>query len=186
MNMNVLTSPPMSDEQFWRLSMSGDREAFGKIVERYQVLICSLAFSACGSVAASVVDSLVHCGRAGAAFVASPSIPRNLALRKSEATKSKADYMPVISKFYGIVIRMLMIRPYMAHFHAFYDNCELDRQHPPAADHSSRCAEPRSLSGSRMGLAAPARVARSLEPFEPRRGASAHPAAQVRCSLPSS
>jgi hypothetical protein len=33
--------------------------------------------------------------------------------------------MPVISKFYGIVIRMLIIRPFTAHFHAFYENCEL-------------------------------------------------------------
>jgi hypothetical protein len=33
--------------------------------------------------------------------------------------------MPVISKFYGIVIRMLVIRPFIAHFHAFYGNSEL-------------------------------------------------------------
>ena len=33
--------------------------------------------------------------------------------------------MPVISKFYGIVIRMLVIRQFAAHFHAFYENCEL-------------------------------------------------------------
>jgi len=33
--------------------------------------------------------------------------------------------MPVISKFYGIVIRMLVIRPFVAHFHAIYQNCEL-------------------------------------------------------------
>ncbi len=33
--------------------------------------------------------------------------------------------MPVISKFYGIVIRMLVIRPFAAHFHAIYDNTEL-------------------------------------------------------------
>ncbi|PYM13714.1 MAG: transcriptional regulator [Verrucomicrobia bacterium] len=33
--------------------------------------------------------------------------------------------MPVISKFYGIVIRMLVIRPFAAHFHAIYENCEL-------------------------------------------------------------
>jgi hypothetical protein len=33
--------------------------------------------------------------------------------------------MPVISKFYGIVIRMLFIRPFVAHFHAFYDRSEL-------------------------------------------------------------
>lgn len=33
--------------------------------------------------------------------------------------------MPVISKFYGIVIRMLFIRPFAAHFHAFYGDHEL-------------------------------------------------------------
>jgi hypothetical protein len=33
--------------------------------------------------------------------------------------------MPVVSKFYGIVIRMLFIRPFVAHFHAIYENCEL-------------------------------------------------------------
>lgn len=33
--------------------------------------------------------------------------------------------MPVISKFYGIVIRMLVIRPFGAHFHAIYGNTEL-------------------------------------------------------------
>ena len=33
--------------------------------------------------------------------------------------------MPVISKFYGIVIRMLFIQPFVAHFHAFYGNDEL-------------------------------------------------------------
>ena len=33
--------------------------------------------------------------------------------------------MPVISKFYGIVIRMLFLRSFVAHFHAIYENCEL-------------------------------------------------------------
>ncbi len=33
--------------------------------------------------------------------------------------------MPVLSKFYGIVIRMVFIQPYGAHFHAFYGNSEL-------------------------------------------------------------
>ena len=33
--------------------------------------------------------------------------------------------MPVISKFYGIVIRMLVIRPFVAHFHAIYEDTEL-------------------------------------------------------------
>ena len=38
---------------------------------------------------------------------------------------NRAADMPVISKFYGIVIRMLFIRPFVAHFHAFYGDCEL-------------------------------------------------------------
>ncbi len=33
--------------------------------------------------------------------------------------------MPVISRFYGIVIRMLFIQPFVAHFHAFYGDNEL-------------------------------------------------------------
>lgn len=33
--------------------------------------------------------------------------------------------MPVISKFYGIVIRMLFVRRFVAHFHAFYGDHEL-------------------------------------------------------------
>ena len=33
--------------------------------------------------------------------------------------------MPVISQFYGIVIRMLIARPFKAHFHAFYRDSEL-------------------------------------------------------------
>jgi len=33
--------------------------------------------------------------------------------------------MPVISKFYGIVIRMLFTQHFVAHFHAFYGDCEL-------------------------------------------------------------
>jgi len=33
--------------------------------------------------------------------------------------------MPVISKFYGIVIRMLSAQPLVAHFHAIYEDSEL-------------------------------------------------------------
>jgi RNA polymerase sigma factor (sigma-70 family) len=53
--MNVpLTKPSaVPDEQLWRLSREGDREAFGRIVARYQALVCSVAFSACGSLATS-------------------------------------------------------------------------------------------------------------------------------------
>src|SRR5262245_26113559 len=53
MNMNLEISPVVSDEQLWRLSCEGDREAFTRIVERYQALICSLAYSACGALGTS-------------------------------------------------------------------------------------------------------------------------------------
>src|SRR5262245_26702360 len=53
MNMNLQTSPAVSDEQLWRLSCEGDREAFTTIVERYQSLICSLAYSVCGALGTS-------------------------------------------------------------------------------------------------------------------------------------
>lgn len=33
--------------------------------------------------------------------------------------------MPVLSKFYGIVIRMWFIRSFVAHFHAIYEDSEL-------------------------------------------------------------
>ena len=33
--------------------------------------------------------------------------------------------MPVLSKFYGIIIRMLFVREFTAHFYAFYDTSEL-------------------------------------------------------------
>ncbi len=33
--------------------------------------------------------------------------------------------MPVLSKFYGIVIRMIFIQPFAAHFHAIYGQWEL-------------------------------------------------------------
>jgi len=33
--------------------------------------------------------------------------------------------MPVLAKFYGIVIRMLFVREFTAHFYAYYDRWEL-------------------------------------------------------------
>lgn len=41
----------LSDDQLWEKSRMGDREAFRRIVERYQSLICSLAYSRCGHLA---------------------------------------------------------------------------------------------------------------------------------------
>jgi RNA polymerase sigma factor (sigma-70 family) len=43
----------VSDEQLCEQSRAGDREAFGRVVERYQSLICSLAYSSSGSLARS-------------------------------------------------------------------------------------------------------------------------------------
>ena len=40
-------------------------------------------------------------------------------------TERVIDGMPTISKFYGIVIRMMRVRDFGARFHAIYDNSEL-------------------------------------------------------------
>jgi RNA polymerase sigma factor (sigma-70 family) len=53
MNMISMDSAVTSDEQLWRLACEGDREAFSRIVERYQTLVCSLAYSACGTLGTS-------------------------------------------------------------------------------------------------------------------------------------
>jgi len=39
--------------------------------------------------------------------------------------EEEIDSMPVLSKFYGIVIRMVFIRAFNAHFHAIYGQNEL-------------------------------------------------------------
>lgn len=43
----------MPDDQLVAQSLGGNRDAFGKIVSRYQSLICSLAYSATGSLGQS-------------------------------------------------------------------------------------------------------------------------------------
>ncbi len=53
MNVKELILGVKSDEQLWRQCCAGDREAFGQIVERYQSLVCSLAYSACGNLSRS-------------------------------------------------------------------------------------------------------------------------------------
>ncbi|HXG46808.1 MAG TPA: sigma-70 family RNA polymerase sigma factor [Methylomirabilota bacterium] len=53
MKLNPQLMPDLSDETLWQRSRDGDREAFGRIVERYQSLICALAYSACGNLANS-------------------------------------------------------------------------------------------------------------------------------------
>jgi len=39
--------------------------------------------------------------------------------------EEETESMPVLSKFYGIVIRMAFIRAFTAHFHAIYGQWEL-------------------------------------------------------------
>ncbi len=53
MTITPVNSTMMSDDQLWEQSRAGDREAFGQIVERYQSLVCSLAYSACGNLSRS-------------------------------------------------------------------------------------------------------------------------------------
>jgi RNA polymerase sigma factor (sigma-70 family) len=53
MNMLMMDSATTSDEQLWRLACGGDREAFARIVERYQALVCSIAYSASGALGTS-------------------------------------------------------------------------------------------------------------------------------------
>jgi RNA polymerase sigma factor (sigma-70 family) len=53
MSMHGDSAAVISDEQLWRRSQTGDREAFGCLVERHQSLVCALAYSACGDVARS-------------------------------------------------------------------------------------------------------------------------------------
>lgn len=48
-----MSSGEMSDEELVGMSLAGDRNAFARIVVRYQTLICSLAYSATGSLTGS-------------------------------------------------------------------------------------------------------------------------------------
>jgi RNA polymerase sigma factor (sigma-70 family) len=49
----IAATEPLDDVRLVELSRDGDREAFGRIVERYQSLICALTYSACGNFQAS-------------------------------------------------------------------------------------------------------------------------------------
>ncbi len=49
MNINTISTVETNDASLVSESLSGNREAFGQIVGRYQTLICSLAYSATGS-----------------------------------------------------------------------------------------------------------------------------------------
>src|SRR5581483_12397382 len=47
------TNKDFSDSELVARSLAGDRDAYGSIVARYQTLICSLAYSATGSLSQS-------------------------------------------------------------------------------------------------------------------------------------
>ena len=49
----TLGTESLDDTSLVALSQKGDREAFGRIVERYQSLICALTYSACGNLQSS-------------------------------------------------------------------------------------------------------------------------------------
>ncbi len=49
----ILSAPAGDDTELVAQSLGGSRDAFGRIVERYQSLVCALAFSATGSVSRS-------------------------------------------------------------------------------------------------------------------------------------
>jgi RNA polymerase sigma factor (sigma-70 family) len=49
----IVATEPLDDVRLVELSRDGDREAFGRIVERYQSLICALTYSSCGNFQAS-------------------------------------------------------------------------------------------------------------------------------------
>ena len=54
MNENIVLEPAIEcDAALIESSLTGDRDAFGQIVARYQSPICALAYSACGNVARS-------------------------------------------------------------------------------------------------------------------------------------
>jgi RNA polymerase sigma factor (sigma-70 family) len=53
LNSPLLPALDPSDAELVALGRTGDREAFGRIVGRYQSLICAIAYSACGNLAQS-------------------------------------------------------------------------------------------------------------------------------------
>src|ERR1051326_8835678 len=53
MTQEMVLNPVMSEAELVRQTLAGDRDAFGQIVSRYQSLVCSLAYSATGSLGQS-------------------------------------------------------------------------------------------------------------------------------------
>jgi DNA-directed RNA polymerase specialized sigma24 family protein len=50
---NTMQPAALNDAQLVAECLAGNREAFGRIVERHQTLVCSLAYSATGSLTQS-------------------------------------------------------------------------------------------------------------------------------------
>src|SRR5262245_13650063 len=53
MTSNMIPVAPANDPDLVAESLSGNRDAFGQIVSRYQSLVCSLAYSATGNLSQS-------------------------------------------------------------------------------------------------------------------------------------
>src|SRR5690348_16752412 len=53
LTLKRMSMATLNDADLVSQSLSGNREAFGQIVERYQSLVCSLAYSATGSLTQS-------------------------------------------------------------------------------------------------------------------------------------
>ena len=49
----MLETATLDDACLVKLSLEGDRDAFGELVARYQSPVCALAYSACGNVSQS-------------------------------------------------------------------------------------------------------------------------------------
>src|SRR3954462_13482435 len=52
-NHTMISTVPQNDADLVVESLSGNRDSFGQIVSRYQSLVCSLAYSATGSLSQS-------------------------------------------------------------------------------------------------------------------------------------
>jgi RNA polymerase sigma factor (sigma-70 family) len=54
MNMNAMSdAETLDDAQLVELTLAGHRDAFGRLIARYQSPVCALAYSACGNIAQS-------------------------------------------------------------------------------------------------------------------------------------
>jgi hypothetical protein len=53
MTTGKMSTAGENDAQLVEWSLTGDRDAFGRIVERYQSLVCSITYGATGSLSLS-------------------------------------------------------------------------------------------------------------------------------------